>query len=138
MYGKLKSTSCLNHKGKKYYSSLVTKPCHVVLHMTFCCELHWNIFCWRSGMHDRTLVNHIMYAYDLVVFSSSSAGLQGQFTTCPVYGTKQDTTQSVCKNAVMIYRSKEDKYLRFPDFKQSHNNRTNSIKVKISWAFYYR
>lgn len=73
-----------------------------------------------------------------MVFSSSSAGLQGHFTTCPVYGTKQDTTQRVCKNAVMIYRSKEDKYLRFPDFKLSHNNRKDSIKVKISWAFYYR
>lgn len=69
-------------------------------------------------MHDRTLVNHIMYAYDLVLFSSSSSGLQGHFTTCPVYGTKQDTRQSVCKNAVMIYISKEDKHLRFPDFKQ--------------------
>ena len=77
---------------------------------------------WNTGcMIGNTLVNHIMYADDLVVFSPSSAGLQQLLNVCSDYGTVHDMKFNIDKSAVMICRTKEDKCLMFPPFKLAGN-----------------
>ena len=73
-------------------------------------------------MIGNTLLNHIMYADDLVVFSPYSAGLQQLLNVCSEYGVVHDMKFNADKSVVMICRTKEDKGLMFPTFKLSDNN----------------
>ncbi len=56
-------------------------------------------------MIGNTLVNYIMYADDLVVFSPSSAGLQQLLNLCSDYGLEHDILYNPDKSVVMICRT---------------------------------
>lgn len=76
------------------------------------------------------VVNHLMYADDLVVFSPSSAGLQQRLNVCSVFGDQHDVKYNAAKSFVMICRTKEDRSLVFPLFKLSGNILTVCNKIK--------
>ena len=60
-----------------------------------------NVGCNLNGM----LINHIMYADDLVLISPSSAGLSQLLREYEKFGTRHDVKYNAKKSAVMIYRS---------------------------------
>ncbi|KAL0970009.1 hypothetical protein UPYG_G00235880 [Umbra pygmaea] len=80
-------------------------------------------------------INHLMYADDLVVFSPSSAGFQQLLAVCSDYGAGNDIQYNSKKSVVLICRTKEDKSLKFPDFKLAGNNLEVSDKVKYLGHF---
>ena len=51
------------------------------------------------------LINHIMYADDLVFISPSSAGLSQLLHECETFGTRYNLKCNAKKSDVMIYRS---------------------------------
>ena len=63
-----------------------------------------------------SLINHLMYADDLVIFSPYSAGLQKLLSVCSQYGLDFDIKYNAKKSKVMIVRSREDRQSKFPDF----------------------
>ena len=63
------------------------------------------------------LINHIMYADDLVLISPSSAGLSQLLHECENLGTRLDLKCNAKKSAVMIYRSMILKGYTIPKFK---------------------
>ena len=67
-------------------------------------------------MFSNTLVNHLMYADDLAIFSPRSAGSQEMLNICSEYGVKFDVTYKRKKNVVLICKRKGDKDLNFPSF----------------------
>ena len=71
--------------------------------------------CWVGN----SVVNHLMYADDLVVFSPYSAGLQQLLRICSQYGTEFDIKYNASKSNIMIARSRDDKNAPFPDFNLS-------------------
>ncbi len=81
-----------------------------------------------------TPVNHIMYTDDLVIFCPSSAGLQ-LLNVCSVYYVNHDIKYNAIRTVVLICRTKEDKCLKFPDFKLSDNNLEVRKKVKYLGHF---
>lgn len=91
--------------------------------------------CKTGCMIGGILVNHIMYADDLVVFSPSSPGLQQLLNICSGYGFKYDIKYNANKSNVMICRTKEDKNLKFPVFELSDKSLTVSGKVKYLGHF---
>ena len=62
------------------------------------------------------VINHLMYADDLVIFSPSSAGLQQLLRICTQYGSDFDIIYNAKKSKLMIIRSREDRRAIFPDF----------------------
>ncbi len=84
--------------------------------------------CETGCMIGNTLVNHIMYAADLVVFNPSSAGLQELLNLCYGYGLEHDILYNPDKSVVMICRTKEDKSIHFPVFKLSKKSLTVCAK----------
>ena len=62
------------------------------------------------------LINHLMYADDLIIMSPYSAGLQQLLRVCMKYGLEFDITSNPPKNVIMIARTKEDQKLMFPSF----------------------
>ena len=69
-----------------------------------------NVGCNLNGH----LINHIMYADDLVLISPSSAQLLHECEKC---GTRYDLKYNAKKSAVMIYRSMTLKGCTIPNFK---------------------
>ena len=72
-----------------------------------------NVGCNLNGH----LINHIMYADDLVLISPSSAGLSQLLHECEKFGTRHDLKYNAKKSAVMIYRSMTLKGCTIPNFK---------------------
>ena len=62
------------------------------------------------------LINHLMYADDLVIFSPYSAGLQQLLRVCTQYGDDFDIKYNAKKSKIMIVRSRGDRQSTFPDF----------------------
>ena len=62
------------------------------------------------------LINHLMYADDLVILSPYSAGLQQLLAICSMYGAEFDIKYNAKKSKIMIVRSREDRKARFPEF----------------------
>ena len=91
--------------------------------------------CNTGCMVGETIVNHLMYADDLVVLSPSSAGLQQLLDICTVYGVQYDIKYNASKSAVLICRTKEDRRLNFPVFKLSDNNLEVWNKIKYLGHF---
>ena len=77
--------------------------------------------CNTGRMTGEMLVNHLMYADDLVIMSPSSAGLQQLHNICTEYGLKYDIKYNDSKSAVLICRTKQVKRLNFPALKLSGN-----------------
>ena len=65
-----------------------------------------------------SIINHLMYADDLVIFCPCSAGLRQLLRVCSQYGLDFDIQYIANKSNIMIVRSKEDRKLVFPDFFQ--------------------
>ena len=68
-----------------------------------------------------TVVNHLMYADDLVTFSPCSAGLQQLLRICSQYGTDFNIKYNAKKSSILIVRSKNDTRAVFPKFVLSGN-----------------
>ncbi|XP_024116673.2 uncharacterized protein LOC112138347 [Oryzias melastigma] len=62
------------------------------------------------------IINHLMYADDIVLLSPSTAGLQQLLKICSDYGVDHDIVFNAGKSMVMISKTKEDKNVKFPDF----------------------
>ncbi len=60
------------------------------------------------------LINHLMYADDLIIFSPCSAGLQQLLRICTQYGADFDIKYNAKKSKIMIVRSREDRQSTFP------------------------
>ena len=71
-----------------------------------------NVGCNLNGL----LINHIMYADDLVLISPSSAGLSQLLRECEKCGTRHDVKYNAKKSAVMIYRSMTLKGCTIPNY----------------------
>ena len=63
-----------------------------------------------------SIINHIMYADDLVILSPCTAGLQQLLKICSQYGEECDIKYNASKSKIMIIRSREDKRSPFPAF----------------------
>ena len=72
-----------------------------------------NVGCNLNGH----LINHIMYADELVLISPSSAGLSQLLRECEKFGTRHDVKYNAKKSAVMIYRSMTLKGCTISNFK---------------------
>lgn len=73
--------------------------------------------CKTGCMVGGRLVNHLLYADDLVVLSPYSAGPQQLLRACSDYGMAK-------KSVVTIARTKEDQKLSFPFFNLNENQLT--------------
>ena len=62
------------------------------------------------------LVNHLLYADDIVLISPSSRGLYKLLEECEKYGIETDIVFNASKSAVMCYKSKCTSNFRIPDF----------------------
>ena len=62
------------------------------------------------------LLNHLMYADDVVIMSPSSAGLQQLLRVCSDYGELFDIKFNPKKSVIMIMKTKEDRKATFPSF----------------------
>ena len=81
------------------------------------------------------LINHIMYADDLVLLLPLSAGLSQLLHECGEFGTRHDLKYNAKKSAVMIYRSMILKGYTIPKFK------LNGIILHVIasyWTLHYR
>lgn len=71
----------------------------------------------KVGLHAGSkLINHIMYADDLVLMSPSSRGLQKLLCVCHEYGVSHDIKFNPSKSMVMIFRPKSQNGAAFPMF----------------------
>lgn len=86
--------------------------------------------CKTGCMVGDKLVNHLLYADDLVVLSPYSAGLQQLLRACSEYGMEYDIKYNSKKSVVMIARTKEDQKLHFPSFYLHDTELTIATKVK--------
>uniref|UniRef100_A0A8C6PWR0 Reverse transcriptase domain-containing protein n=1 Tax=Nothobranchius furzeri TaxID=105023 RepID=A0A8C6PWR0_NOTFU len=77
------------------------------------------------------LVNHLIYADDLVLMSPYSAGLQQLLRACAKYGEQFDILFNPKKSVVMIAATKGDLKLNFPSF-----NLTNQVLEVVSKVKY--
>ena len=66
-------------------------------------------------MGDR-LINHLVYADDLVIISPSSVGLQQLLRICCCYSMQFDIVFNSAKSVIMIVKTKEDRNTQFPSF----------------------
>lgn len=78
--------------------------------------------CGTGCVVSNIVINHIMYADDLVIFSPCSAGLQHLLRFCLQYGSDFDIYYNAWKNNVLIVCGRDDCKLSFPEF--------CSVKVK--------
>ncbi len=62
------------------------------------------------------LINHLMYADDLVIMCLYSRGLARLLKMCSKYGIENDIRYNSTKSVVMIIRSKQDNKLAVPKF----------------------
>ena len=62
------------------------------------------------------LVNHLMYADDIVLIAPSSAGMQKLLNTCCSFGVSHDVVYNCSKSVTMSCKSKEMNHLKVPTF----------------------
>ena len=62
------------------------------------------------------VINHLMYADDLVILSPYTAALQQLLRICTQYGTEHDIIYNAKKSSIMVVRSREDRKSIFPAF----------------------
>ena len=66
-----------------------------------------------------TVVNHLMYADDIVVLSPSATGLSLLLHVCGKYGLDHDIRFNSKKSAVIIFRNSSVKDFSFPSFEMN-------------------
>ena len=57
------------------------------------------------------MINHYIYADDLVVFSPCSSGLARLLEECEQYGAENDILYNPVKSALMVVRAPSDRQL---------------------------
>ena len=68
------------------------------------------------------IINHLMYADDLVLISPSSAGLQILIDACHQYGLQYDIKFNSKKSAIMPFLPTDKKKFRIPSFELDHES----------------
>ena len=68
------------------------------------------------------IINHLMYADDLVLISPSSAGLQILINACHQYGIQFDIKFNSKKSAIMPFLPVDKRKFRIPPFELDHEN----------------
>ena len=63
-----------------------------------------------------SLINHLMYADDLVLMAPSSMGLSMSLSVCSEYGIEHDIKYNSTKSNVMIFSCKKFKDIHIPNF----------------------
>ena len=63
-----------------------------------------------------TLINHLMYADDLVLLSPSAMGLSLLLSVCSAYGIEHDIKYNSAKSNVMIFCCNKMKDIHIPNF----------------------
>ncbi len=63
-----------------------------------------------------SILNHLMYADDLVLLSQYSAGLQQMLKVCSQYGIDHDIKYNAKKSHITIVRSTGERKSTFPTF----------------------
>ena len=86
--------------------------------------------CKTGCMVELQLINHLMYADELIIMSPYSAGLQQLLRVCTKYGLQFDIKFNPKKSVIMIARTKEDQKLKFPSFYLSEQELVIVTKVK--------
>ncbi len=76
------------------------------------------------------LLNHIMYADDLIIFSPYSGGVQMLLNICSEYGIEANVKYNAIKSVVMIIRSKYERNTVFPNFILTGTPLSISTEVK--------
>ena len=69
--------------------------------------------CNMGCLVGNSVINHLMYADDLVVLSPYSGGLQQLLKICSTFGSEHDVIYNAKKSNVVIVRTREDKHLSF-------------------------
>ena len=72
--------------------------------------------CTYGCLVGNKIVNHLMYADDLVIFSPSPVGLSKLLHVCGNYGIKHDIKYNSKKSAVVICRSRFNKNIEYESF----------------------
>ena len=62
------------------------------------------------------LINHLVYADDLVIMSPSSVGMQQLLRICSCYGVQCEIMFNSKKSVILLVKTKEDKKSNFPSF----------------------
>ena len=63
-----------------------------------------------------SLINHMMYADDLVLMAPSSVGLSMLLSVCSEYGIEHDIKYNSTKSNVMIFSCKQFQDIHIPNF----------------------
>ena len=82
-----------------------------------------------------TVVNHLMYADDIVLLSPSATGLSLLLHVCGKYGLDHDIRFNSKKSAVIIFRNSSVKDVSFPSFEMNGESIKEMPFVK-SWSCY--
>ena len=77
-----------------------------------------------------TLINHLMYADDLVLLSPSAMGLSLLLSVCSAYGIEHDIKYNSAKSNVMIFRCNKMKDIRIANFELNNVLLTRVTKYK--------
>jgi hypothetical protein len=72
--------------------------------------------CQTGCMVGEMLINHFLYADDLVILSPSSSGFQQLLNICSDYGVEFDIEYNAKKSVVMICSTRDDLNIKFPSF----------------------
>ena len=67
------------------------------------------------------IINHLLYADDIVLISPSSIGLKNLLSVCAMFGETHDVIFNASKSAVMILKSKLMCDFNIPSFKLNGN-----------------
>ena len=74
------------------------------------------------------LVNHLMYADDLVLLSPSAAGLSILLLICSTYGIEYDVMYNSTQSNVLVFRSELLKNVLVPEF-EINNTAIDSVSM---------
>ena len=78
------------------------------------------------------LINHLMYADDLVLLSPSAMGLSLLLSVCSAYGIEHDIKYNSAKSNVMIFRCNKMKDIRIPNFELNNvQSRPSTTRLVI-------
>jgi hypothetical protein len=94
-------------------------------------DLSVDLMLCKSGcLVGDVIVNHLMYADDLVLISPSGSGLDMLLEVCEQYGCSHDIKYNGAKSAVMIYKNSFLKNVDDPKFTIGSDIITNVPNVK--------
>ena len=68
------------------------------------------------------IINHLIYADDLVIISPSSAGLKTLLNICESFGEENSILFNANKSAIMLFKSRSMSLFKIPDFKLNNNH----------------